>query len=220
MSELGTPAAVRVLVIADDALTRLGLEALVARQPGLSVVASLSAAELGQGADAVASSTLYRPDLLLWDAGWQGEEARLEQIAAVSDELPPILAIAPEGLSAQALWTAGVRGLLSRHATETQIGAALHALAQGLRVFQQEGAPRRSRQIIPNQLSAPEPLTPRELEVLQAIADGMANKQIARALGMSEHTVKFHVNAILGKLDAASRTEAVVRATRAGILLL
>ena len=70
----------------------------------------------------------------------------------------------------------------------------------------------------PNLLA--EPLTPRELEVLKRMAEGLSNKQIARELAISEHTIKFHVNAILGKLGAQSRTEAVVRATRAGLILL
>ena len=65
-----------------------------------------------------------------------------------------------------------------------------------------------------------ESLTPRESEVLQLLAQGMPNKQIALELAISEHTVKYHVNAILGKLGAQSRTEAVVRATRAGLILL
>ena len=65
-----------------------------------------------------------------------------------------------------------------------------------------------------------EQLSARELDVLRGMAEGLSNKQIARSLGISEHTVKFHINAILGKLDAQSRTEAVVRATRAGLILL
>jgi len=65
-----------------------------------------------------------------------------------------------------------------------------------------------------------EELTPRETEVLQLMADGLTNKAIAQKLSISEHTVKFHVNAILGKLGVQSRTEAVVRATRLGLLLL
>jgi DNA-binding NarL/FixJ family response regulator len=69
-------------------------------------------------------------------------------------------------------------------------------------------------------LSPLEPLSPRELDVLRGLAEGLANKQLARSLGISEHTVKFHINAILGKLRAQSRTEAVVRATRAGLILL
>jgi len=63
-------------------------------------------------------------------------------------------------------------------------------------------------------------LTPREQEVLQLLAEGLPNKAIASQLSISEHTVKFHVNAIMGKLGAQSRTEAVTRATRAGLILL
>ena len=65
-----------------------------------------------------------------------------------------------------------------------------------------------------------EPLTPREIEVLHLLAEGMTNRAIAQRLEISEHTVKFHVNAILGKLGAQSRTDAVVRATRLGVILL
>jgi two-component system, NarL family, nitrate/nitrite response regulator NarL len=63
-------------------------------------------------------------------------------------------------------------------------------------------------------------LTPREIEVLQLVAEGFPNKQIALQLGISEHTVKFHIDAILGKLGAHSRTEAVTRAARLGLLVL
>jgi two-component system nitrate/nitrite response regulator NarL len=65
-----------------------------------------------------------------------------------------------------------------------------------------------------------EELTPRELEVLRLMAEGLPNKTVALRLGISEHTVKFHVNAILGKLGVSSRTEAVVHATRLGLILL
>jgi DNA-binding NarL/FixJ family response regulator len=69
-------------------------------------------------------------------------------------------------------------------------------------------------------MSSAEALTPREQEVIQLLAEGLPNKTIADRLHISEHTVKFHVNAILSKLGAQSRTEAVVRATRLGLLLL
>ena len=65
-----------------------------------------------------------------------------------------------------------------------------------------------------------EPLTARELEVLRLLSDGMTNKEIASRLGITEHTIKFHVNAILGKLSAETRTEAVVHAARLGIVTL
>jgi DNA-binding NarL/FixJ family response regulator len=74
--------------------------------------------------------------------------------------------------------------------------------------------------VAPARASLVEDLTPRETQVLQLIAEGKSNKTIARELDISEHTVKFHVNAILGKLNAASRTEAVVLATRLGLVML
>jgi DNA-binding NarL/FixJ family response regulator len=75
----------------------------------------------------------------------------------------------------------------------------------------------------PRRIAANEPtetLTPRELEVLGLLAEGLSNKLVAARLGISEHTVKFHVNAILQKLEVDTRTEAVVRAARLGVLLL
>ena len=72
----------------------------------------------------------------------------------------------------------------------------------------------------PALMSSAEALTPREQEVIHLLAEGLPNKTIADRLHISEHTVKFHVNAILSKLGAQSRTEAVVRATRLGLLLL
>ena len=65
-----------------------------------------------------------------------------------------------------------------------------------------------------------EPLTPRELEVLQLLSQGLPNKRIAQRLAISEHTVKFHVNAILGKLGVQSRGEAMVQAVRLGLVAL
>jgi DNA-binding NarL/FixJ family response regulator len=93
-------------------------------------------------------------------------------------------------------------------------------VAQGLLIVDPVLAPAllplREREIEP----LPEALTPREVEVLQLLADGRPNKTIALQLGISEHTVKFHVNSILNKLDVQSRTEAVVRATRLGLVIL
>jgi DNA-binding NarL/FixJ family response regulator len=68
--------------------------------------------------------------------------------------------------------------------------------------------------------SVMDPLTPREAEVLQSLADGLGNKEIAAKLNISEHTIKFHIRSILGKLGAASRTEAVTRGLRSGLIEL
>jgi DNA-binding NarL/FixJ family response regulator len=110
--------------------------------------------------------------------------------------------------------------LLPRHAAGASIVAAASAVGQGLAVVD----PSFTEQIPwppvrPDGVPLEE-LTAREMEVLQLLAEGLPNKSIAQRLDISEHTVKFHVNAILRKLEAQSRTEAVVQATRLGLILL
>jgi DNA-binding NarL/FixJ family response regulator len=108
-------------------------------------------------------------------------------------------------------------GLLSRDATGPEIVAATRAATQGLVVFDPELAPLAHHTFRP---SEPLTLTQRELSVLQSMSDGLANKQIAQKLGISIHTVKFHVAAVLSKLGAASRTEAVTLGMRSGLIRL
>ena len=120
------------------------------------------------------------------------------------------------------MWRSGVRGLLRRDVDSGRLSSALQAVWHDLTVIDPILA-LELQQIDPSVMPSEElleELTPRELEVLQLVSEGLANKVIARNLGISEHTVKFHVNAILGKLGAQSRTEAVVRATRAGLISL
>jgi DNA-binding CsgD family transcriptional regulator len=106
---------------------------------------------------------------------------------------------------------AGQPGMLPRDASAEQIDAALRAVAAGLVVRSAE-TPRPTFEAIPE----PEQnlLTPREVEVLAAIGNGLSNKAVARQLGISQHTVKFHVEALLRKLGAASRAEAVHKGLR------
>ncbi len=118
---------------------------------------------------------------------------------------------------------AGVRGVLPRDATPEQLRAALEAAAAGLVVVHRSEvsvvipAP---AGLSPPIRELPEPLTPREREVLQMISAGLGNKEIAGKLSISDHTVKFHVAAILGKLGASTRTEAVSIGIRHGLVLL
>jgi DNA-binding NarL/FixJ family response regulator len=109
----------------------------------------------------------------------------------------------------------GVHAVLPREAPAEQIVAALYAVAAGLIAVPAEA----STAMIP---VAPdtsvENLTPREMEALEMLAEGLSNKQVAARLNISEHTAKFHVNSILNKLGAGTRTEAVMRALRRGLL--
>jgi DNA-binding NarL/FixJ family response regulator len=116
---------------------------------------------------------------------------------------------------------AGARALLSPAASDAEIASTLAAAARGLCVLP-PGALRSLVADEPARATGAEegPLTARELEVLAAMADGASNKAIARRLGISFHTAKFHVAGILAKLDADSRTEAVTKAAQLGLVML
>jgi DNA-binding NarL/FixJ family response regulator len=211
----------RVLVVADNLLARAGLAALLGDSESINLVGQVA------GSESLASDIdIYRPGLLIWDFGWQPDEARAAFSALIdeagADDMLPVLALLPdERLAADVaallnLLPAG--GLLLRETDSDQLVAALLALAMDLFVFDPLLHILPAQEAVPEPLA--EPLTPRELEVLQLLAEGLANKMIARQLDISDHTVKFHVNAILTKLNAQSRTEAVVRATRLGLIIL
>jgi DNA-binding NarL/FixJ family response regulator len=109
----------------------------------------------------------------------------------------------------------GAGGLLQLSASPEQIVQAIRAVAAGLTVFDSVLTPQSSEDE-----PSVEELTPREAEVLQLLAEGLGNKEIAGRLNISEHTIKFHIRSILGKLGAASRTDAVARGLRGGLIEL
>jgi two-component system, NarL family, nitrate/nitrite response regulator NarL len=219
----GNMADLRILVIADDALARAGLAALLAEQPGCAVVGRASGLD-----DLPALVEVYRPNVLLWDLSWQPDSA-IERLAVLVESTPPVAVLLPDEGRVAEVWASGARAILRRDADPGQVAAALRALMQGLGVVDGSFAAALAH---PGELpilktwddrqTDPliEELTPRELAVLRLVAEGLPNKTIAVKLGISEHTVKFHINAILGKLGVASRTEAVVRATRLGLIFL
>jgi two-component system, NarL family, nitrate/nitrite response regulator NarL len=139
------------------------------------------------------------PDVVLWDTGLRLEEGAAPDLGA------PVLALVAD-----------------EAAGELALGAGARAVACGLTVFepglsQVRAAPRSTA---PSGASGPDTLTPREREVLGLLAEGLSNKAIADRLDISEHTAKFHVNAVLTKLGVQRRTEAVVRAARMGLVTL
>ncbi len=211
----------RVLIVADDPLARAGLTTLLADLPDLLIAGRVSGAD-----DLAAAIETHRPDVLLYDMGWKPEAALARLTGA--PQAVPILVLLDEKSDAGQAWRAGARGLLKREAPLSSIAAALIATAQTLVVldpsFSAVLAAQPAEPVAPQFPSDESPLfeelTPRELEVLRLLAEGLPNKSIAQRLEISEHTVKFHVNALLGKLGVASRTEAVVRATRLGLIFL
>lgn len=205
---------VRVLVVAAYPTIRYGLQAAV-DAAGEAEVAG-TATDLAGAADGLELTT---PDLILADVDWTSET--LEEIGWLGD-LPPVLLLVEtpeEGVDAVA---AEFRGVLLRDASVEEIAVAMTAVYQGLTVLDPRIQPllrgAGSSQPGRETLADVEPLTAREMEVLELIAEGLPNKGIAAELGISEHTVKFHVGSILTKLGAASRAEALTRAMQAGVL--
>jgi two-component system nitrate/nitrite response regulator NarL len=207
----------RVLIVADDPLARTGLASILAVRSDFNVTGQIAA-----GSDLAESIGLYAPDVILWDLGWD-PTIGLERLADSGSLGVPILALLPDDTATINAWVAGARGLFLRSADIERIIAALPTVAANLIVLDPALgpallAPRERAAHSPHDL--PSELTARESEVLQFLAEGLPNKTIAQRLGISEHTVKFHVNAIMGKLGAQSRTDAVVRATRLGLVIL
>jgi DNA-binding NarL/FixJ family response regulator len=139
---------------------------------------------------------------------------------------PAIVVLADDPRSAWVAETlrSSVRGILPYQATASQILATVEAVADGLVVIHPDIVdsllvclPSTPRSL---DSSFSQALTPREIEVLSMLAEGLGNKTIARRLGISEHTVKFHVGSIFTKLNASSRTEAVTIGARQGLIML
>jgi DNA-binding NarL/FixJ family response regulator len=204
---------IRILVVADDHLARAGLAAMLSDQPGCTVVGQVSGPE-----HAAAGVDVYSPDIVVWDLGWDAQRS-LESLDEAQASRLPTVVLVPDESSAGEAWRAGARGVLLRTVDGATLAAALVGVSRGLAVLGPELAPFSQAGVrdLPEGVTD---LTPRELEVLALVADGLPNKAIAGRLGISDHTVKFHVNAILSKLGAQSRTEAVTRVMRMGLITL
>jgi NarL family two-component system response regulator YdfI len=204
---------IRVLVVADTEMAAARLEALLRADPTRRVLVGPPGAlgrliEEHEPAAVVLASTAERV---------------LAMLRAVPDTtpVPPVVALVDEP---RAAWTsatrrAGVRAVLDRRAEPDELSAALAAVLAGLVTLHPDvfRTPERPRALA---AATERALTVRELEILAMLAEGLSNRTIARRLHISTYTVKFHVASILGKLGAASRTEAVTVGVRRGLISL
>jgi len=198
---------VAAAVIARSALVRSGLSAILGATPSIRVVAEVAPEE---------ASTLQSPiDVVVCDVADDSPEELLER----APKGVPVLALAASAEQSRELLGAGARGVLLRNASAEQLSSASLAVAAGLVALDEALAEPLLGERRPL-LESPVSLTPREQEVLGLMAEGLSNRWIGVRLGISEHTVKFHVNSILDKLEADTRTDAVVRAARQGLLAL
>lgn len=211
---------VAIAIFSVDQTLRRRLEQLPRKDPAITLVgiadspAALLALAERHDVDVVLTGEVPASEQL---ADWQARHRRTAWIV--------FSAKADEQKSLEALG-AGASAVLSRSADPTEIVATIRALGSGLIVLQRSLL----AALLDKSAAAAAPsngdadgnprLTAREIEVLAAMADGASNKEIARRLDISFHTVKFHVAAILDKLEAESRTEAVVKASQLGIVML
>ena len=199
----------RVVVVAPSAIARAGLETLLSKTGAIDVIGAVAHWSEYSGQE---------PDVIVAD--WEPGADEHPQELVDSGPLPLLVALADDPRPA---WIAealrsGVRAVLPRQSSPSQIVAAIEAAAAGLVVVQPGDLD--GLLVNPRPSRITEPLTPREIEVLGMLAEGHSNKAIAHHLGISEHTVKFHVTSIMAKLNAGSRTEAVTLGLRQGLIMI
>ncbi len=214
----------RVALIAPSYALRLGLKALIADTAGLS--GSASQVEIVQEASSLEQVVGFLEQVeVLVIAGEAASTAALRKAAQARPGGICLLLLSDDPQAAGQLPSLGLRawGVLPADSSAVEIQAALQAVCEGLLV----GTP---ELLLPHFFSRPvgeggaeaavEQLTAREQQVLQLLARGLANKQIALQLGISEHTVKFHVSSIYARLGVSSRTEAVRLGVHQGLVVL
>ena len=224
------------IATASSALVRAGLESLLATSPALTVVGNssrLTLADEGDSRTLAAKINELRPDVVVAEFEGRVQEAqeRLLALTSEGEEMPatPIVLLTDEYqdlLTIEAV-RAGVRAALPRASTGDQIIAAVEAVAAGLFVWRPDSidplpnfSPSRESTETVDSTSKVDALTEREVEVLGMLAEGLGNKTIAYRLGISEHTVKFHVSSVIAKLGASGRTEAVTIGIRRGLIMI
>ena len=212
----------RVLVAATNPIVRAGLESIVRTNPDLLAIGSSA-----NPATLAAAIATHKPDVVLIELMPEGESVseKLVALAGVG-ELPIAILIDIEDRDRlPELLRSGVKAILPRSASAEEILQAVEAVATGLLVLHSD-AIEALLTLLPTSERVMEATTPlqaltsREIEVLGMLAEGLGNKAIAKRLGISEHTVKFHVSSIFSKLNASSRTEAVTLGARQGLIML
>ncbi len=213
MSELlSSDRRIRILVVDDHPMLREGIAAAIARQSDMILVG-----EAMNGREAIESFRATRPDVTLMDLQMPDIDG-VEAITAIRAEYPAarIIVLTTYKGDVQALRAlkAGARGFLLKSAVRKQMMEAIRSVHAGRTVILPEVA----QQIAEH--AAADALSEREVEVLQCVALGAANKQVAHQLGLSEETVKVHMKHILEKLHASDRTHAVTIGLGRGIIEL
>ncbi len=172
-----------------------------------------------------AVNALRQADVVIYDAGWGlSNDDVLTELAQIPADwtLPVILLIPESDESVSALFNVGFSGILSRSTDPDRLNTVVQAALLDLFVidpiFLDDVELADNKPASQSGFVEVEPLTPREFDVLELLADGLTNREIGAKLEISHHTVKFHLTSLMDKLDVHSRTEAVTTASRLGIL--
>ncbi|NEU74900.1 response regulator transcription factor [Hassallia byssoidea VB512170] len=211
---------IRVMVVAASPVVRAGLSAVLTSNPQLTVVGSVS------DLDALLGEVQLQPQVVLLDLSGNFQQSVWEKLLSMQEKQysSPIMIIADvDSINLEVALRSGVRGILPDTSTESEIIAAVEAIAFGLIVLHPDAVellPLKESMREKVTLTPMQTLTPREIEVLEMLGSGLGNKAIAKRLHISDHTVKFHVSSIFGKLGVSSRTEAVTVGVRLGLIML
>jgi DNA-binding NarL/FixJ family response regulator len=204
----------RVLVVADDPLVQTSLGVLLREHDEETAVWKFS-----PDVDLNGAESAFAPDVILWDTGWEPTFTLNYSPLDERGAAPLVVLLGSDTAASEAI-AFGARGILPRDIDAASLHNALLGVRSGLVVMHPSFVPLPGVTRGRGAALLEDALTPRELEVIALLAEGLPNKLIASDLGISEHTVKFHVNAILNKLGVHSRTEAVTRAARTGLIAL
>ena len=214
---------IRVFIVAASPLARSGLQQLLAH-PDVEVVGS--AIDLDSAAGLL-SEPEAEPDVIVVDASRESSATVVSLSATSSDigaDIPIVVLESPnQGNPGADLLRQGARAILPAGIAPAELLAALRAVTSGLIVLHPSTVAAIPHAAVNTSRSTEEwiePLTKREREVLQMLAAGLGNKEIAAKLNISDHTAKFHVGSILGKLGVSTRAEAVATGIRRGLVLL
>ena len=205
---------IRVLITDDHKVVRQGLRMVLELDPDLEVVG-----EASNGEEAVAMARRLEPDVVLMDLLMPvmgGIEATGEIRRGLPDTEVVALTSVLEDASVAGAIRAGAIGYLLKNTEADELHRAIRAAAAGQVQLAPEAVARLMREV--RTPDRPGPLTERETEVLKLLAQGKANKQIARELFISQKTVRSHVHSVLGKLNVSSRTQAALYAVRIGLV--
>jgi len=208
-----TSATIRVVIVDDHAMLRAGLEQLLAGEADLEVVGKAA-----DGAGAVALVREVRPDVVLMDLQMPGLDGVEATRQIVGEELADVLVLTSYSDAERIVGAldAGALGYLLKDAEPDEVLRGIRAVARGESPIN----PRAARELLGARRTtstAAADLTPRETEVLELVRQGLANKQIARRLGISERTVKAHLTSAFQRIGVVDRTQAALWAERNGI---